>query len=1099
MTPKELIKKVAEDIRDGNLSSFAPLISLFVMAGKELSLKGREPLLPFFKTVLPKRVTGMFGRQVSKSWTTAETSILKAGMVPGMNTLIVEPRFEQKKRFNDQILNPLLTGFKLSGDIIGKDDKSSMELKTFKNGNYLMLGNSYSSADSLRGTSGVSVLCVDECILSTSLVCTYDVKNNEIIHKKISEIKPNDILTSFIDDAMLYAVTPNGAQFRGTRPCYRITTKTGRVLECTEGHIIPTNIGNMRLSQIVEYVYGKRCVDEKSRRRANHRDPIECDNGVVVGGCEYSPVGENIESYNVESRFEAARVQFTQVLPVTRARYKRTVDLAESRLRRLLVEIESESKEDVSLVVLDAVSCHVDKEDRDKRVSILHNTPDSAGLVVHGRRQCIHKRTWRFYLHKWLLRRRESVISRLAAKEMGRCCTSAESETHVHWKGSHLHQIECGRVHSINATDRTVHSGMYEIQNKVNKSDVSGLRYYIYQATKRYLQRGVSEDLQESEERRRLSESHRRKETTRQGSETCLETCTSRRDKCCKPRSIQEPHRRAERTTKAARQDISREEQRCDKCKKASLSCTDEGRSEVSSKTESRESCLLSEEKERSGTLCTHAGTCACLLKETGCTREEHGSTASTSCKEEGAEICKLIEPQDACYFYDPIVSIEYIGEHDVYDLEVVGTHNFILGNGICVHNCQDINPDFLPVIEATTDASVDFGLINYFGTAKTSDGTLAMLFSQSSQGHWCIQCEGCGKYNIAAPDEQLFKMIGKKGCICAFCGKLLPFFTGKYVHKYPEKVHTHAGYHTPQIAFYIHCGYENKWNDLLYKMENWDKTLFYNEVLGIPDDESTRILTLKDLVEAQNNLDNSIQTALEARRSYDMVTLGVDWSGGGSGASTTAIVVIGMRHFTTVTDCIYMCRFKQGMSAEEEADAVAALADRFRADYIAHDYTGAGYVREAFLVSRHPQWMNNMFPVSYCYKPNADMISFQQSGSRVSYSVDKTKSLLITLSAVRHKQITVPKFDVNNENAVQRDLLAIVERSQEMNKGSSIYLLERAPGKSDDGAHALNIGFVCQCTATRHYPVFSASDKYNMTEEQIFNLVGPDIRTKES
>jgi hypothetical protein len=119
-------------------------------------------------------------------------------------------------------------------------------------------------------------------------------------------------------------------------------------------------------------------------------------------------------------------------------------------------------------------------------------------------------------------------------------------------------------------------------------------------------------------------------------------------------------------------------------------------------------------------------------------------------------------------------------------------------------------------------------------------------------------------------------------------------------------------------------------------------------------------------------------------------------------------------------------------------------------------------------------------------------MVSVQQSGSRKSYSVDKTKSLLLTLSAVRHKQITVPRFDVNNEAAVQRDLLAIVEHPQEMNKGSSIYLLERAPGKSDDGAHALNIGYMCACTLTGNYPVFSAIDKYCMTEEQVIDLVGP-------
>lgn len=756
MTPKELIKRVSEDIRDGKLASLAPLISLFVMAGKALTLKGREPLLPFFKTILPKRVTGMFGRQVSKSWSTAETSIFKAGMVPGMNTLIIEPRFEQKKRFNDQILKPLLNGFKLHHDIIGKENKESIELKTFKNGNYLMLGNSYSSADSIRGTSGVSTLYVDECVLSTSLVSTYDDTNDSIKYKKIADITAGDIILSFSsDNTVLWSCTETGAKYRGCRSCFRATTISGRVLECTEGHIIPTDIGNIRFRDLLL---------KPSRGIKRNKD-----------------------------------VTIQPVCEITRVRSELTV------------------KQDDTAVI----------------DSINSNT-------------CYYKN-------------RSLVV----------------------WE------------------------------------------------------KGIG------------------------------------------------------------------------------------------------------------------------LL-------------------------------------YDPIASIEYIGEHDVYDLEVVGTHNFVLANGICAHNCQDINPDFLPVIEATTDASVDFGLINYFGTAKTSDGTLAMLFEQSSQGHWCIKCEGCGKYNIASPDEQLFKMIGKKGCICAFCGKLLPFFTGGYVHKYPERMSYHAGYHTPQIVFYIHCGYENKWNDILHKMNTWTKTLFYNEVLGIPDDESTRILTLQDLIKAQNALDGSIARALEARRAYDFCVLGVDWSGGGGGASTTAVSVIGKRPYTTVTDSIYMHRFKQGMSAEEEADMVADLARQFKVNYIAHDFTGAGWVREALLVSRHPEWLNSIFPVSYCYKPNADMVSFQQSGSRRSYSVDKTKSLLLTLTAVKHRQLSVPQFNPVDDAAIQRDLLAIVEHPQELNKGSNIYLLERAPGRSDDGAHALNIGFMCACTVTQTYPVFGVMDKYNMTEEQIFDLIGP-------
>ncbi|PIY35774.1 MAG: hypothetical protein COZ04_02475, partial [Candidatus Aenigmarchaeota archaeon CG_4_10_14_3_um_filter_37_21] len=35
---------------------------------------------------------------------------------------------------------------------------------------------------------------------------------------------------------------------------------------------------------------------------------------------------------------------------------------------------------------------------------------------------------------------------------------------------------------------------------------------------------------------------------------------------------------------------------------------------------------------------------------------------------------------------WDPIAGIEYLGEEQVYDVEIEGAHNFI-GNGIFAHN----------------------------------------------------------------------------------------------------------------------------------------------------------------------------------------------------------------------------------------------------------------------------------------------------------------------------------------------------------------------------------------------------------------------------
>ena len=349
----------------------------------------------------------------------------------------------------------------------------------------------------------------------------------------------------------------------------------------------------------------------------------------------------------------------------------------------------------------------------------------------------------------------------------------------------------------------------------------------------------------------------------------------------------------------------------------------------------------------------------------------------------------------------------------------------------------------------------VDTGFRIRSGTAKTSDGALAMSFEESSQGHWCIKCT-CGKYNIAAPDQQLFQMIGRHGCSCAYCGRVLDVTTGYYVFKYPSRVYTHIGYHMPQIIFDFH-NTKGGWGEILYKKNNWGKTEFLNEVLGVPDDDSVRLLSKGDLLKARNNVRDKA-TAVRLKSSYDMCVLGVDWGGGGGGDSATGIAVIAKNNNAQYFECLYMNRLPQGLTPEQEADAVASLANEFEVDYIAHDYTGAGFVRESLFISKHPGWQPYMYPVSYTYKPTSDLVTVSTSGSRTSYTVDKTKSLLLTINCIKYGALFLPWFDEKDPNAVQLDFLAIIEHHQSLKedaggkntvlRSSEVYLLDKVAGK---------------------------------------------------
>lgn len=416
----------------------------------------------------------------------------------------------------------------------------------------------------------------------------------------------------------------------------------------------------------------------------------------------------------------------------------------------------------------------------------------------------------------------------------------------------------------------------------------------------------------------------------------------------------------------------------------------------------------------------------------------------------------------------------------------------------VAVDEIQDMINANIPVFEALADAKPETGFRIYSGTAKTLDGTLAIKFEQSSQGHWCVKCE-CGKYIIFAPEEQLFSTITDKGCLCPNCSRPIKSATGGFVHKFPSRTYTHAGYHLPQTIFPFHHS-ELAWREIIYKKNNIPKTQFYNEVLGISDSDSVRLLTKQDLLEARNNLRTKEQ-ALAIRGQFDLCVLGVDWGGGGGKDSATGAAVLGKNMNVDHFETLHMLRLPTGLTPEQEAAFVNRLASEFKVDLIAHDFTGAGFMREAFFLNIYPQWRDRMFPVSYSYKPTSDLVTVSGTGSRTSYVIDKTKSLLLTIGAIKHAALTVPWFDPLDAKAPQLDFLAIIEHEQkttsetasgnEVLRGSSVYLLDKVAGVRDDAAQAVNIGFIAMCHVLGAYPVFSYDSKFDMSDEQYKMLSG--------
>lgn len=378
----------------------------------------------------------------------------------------------------------------------------------------------------------------------------------------------------------------------------------------------------------------------------------------------------------------------------------------------------------------------------------------------------------------------------------------------------------------------------------------------------------------------------------------------------------------------------------------------------------------------------------------------------------------------------------------------------------------QDIEYEFLPVIEEVTSASRLWGFTICTGTPKTTDTTLGLLWRRSSQAEWIIPCPHCGFFNIPNPEQHLEKMIGKNGIICAKCGKPVDPKDGGYVHAYPDKQLVFPGYHIGQPIHPMHLSSPGKWNRLLGKIESYSKLTLYNEVFGWPYDESTSPLILQNLIDAQHTYKcKDTNDVLKYIHNYRCVAVGVDWGGGGAiSDSYTAMAVTGLRKDSDVLDVLYCERFKKPMDPMDEAKVVMNWILTTGADIFAYDNGGAGYLRLEMMKQLGLLDVQGLVSIPYNYvRPRSgDIVQLHKSERETDlyyYTLDKSRSLAVNVQAIKDKRLRIPPFNPEDENAPQMDLLALREDPRTGPGNNIVILIIKKPGVPDDTAHAINFG----------------------------------------
>jgi hypothetical protein len=97
-----------------------------------MNLKRHFQLAPMYSLNIPTHSVYQCGRQVAKSYGIAEKGILLSALLPDFHSLYVQPRFDQIKRFNTAIVQPLLRSIVIQNQIIDKDQVRAFHMRNFK-------------------------------------------------------------------------------------------------------------------------------------------------------------------------------------------------------------------------------------------------------------------------------------------------------------------------------------------------------------------------------------------------------------------------------------------------------------------------------------------------------------------------------------------------------------------------------------------------------------------------------------------------------------------------------------------------------------------------------------------------------------------------------------------------------------------------------------------------------------------------------------------------------------------------------------------------------------------------------------------------------
>jgi phage FluMu protein Com len=374
--------------------------------------------------------------------------------------------------------------------------------------------------------------------------------------------------------------------------------------------------------------------------------------------------------------------------------------------------------------------------------------------------------------------------------------------------------------------------------------------------------------------------------------------------------------------------------------------------------------------------------------------------------------------------------------------------------DSIMFDEVQDLNADLIPQIKETSGAS-DFRYESYFGTARSVDNTLTILFENSTQNYWHMTCPHCKKVNYPTLGGNVLDMIQKQGVSCVHCGKLLDVDMGRWVrsYDYDPTFRDADGFHVPQIIVKDRITPHERYIDTIYNKLHgssaYSEARFLQEVLGIPTSQGGKPITPED-IKGACVLDIDKDTPVAGIQKYQRVAAGVDW-GGSEITSFTVGVIIG--YSSGMFDVVGAVR-PTGLPDEQRHIAVGRFLNKASSNCIQLVGADAGFVGSVQNPNLGQVMGKQVASISY-----GTTKKFLSPHINNHFTVDRTTLLYIVLTLIKQKKIRFPKGDWFE--IYTRDLLSIYTEDVVSSQGMTMRRYARYTDKPDDFLHALGYGLL--------------------------------------